>query len=364
MENQGLLFIPDISGFTKFVHETEIDHSSLIIKELLEVLINANQIGLEISEIEGDAILFYKFGERPSLQDIYLQVERMFQEFHRSLLVYDNRRFCQCVACKSAVNLTLKVITHYGEFTGYNVKNFNKLIGRDIIVAHQLLKNDIEQHEYWLVTQNLLQGQNPTEFTKWMQWSRSAKETEIGSIPFQYTGLTELKAALPDDVLPPVELNRKAKMMSISREYATDIITLFHASGDYKYRSQWMEGVKKVEEVSHFLPRIGTRYRCVLKNGVVTTYASSYRYEADRIQFSESNEQNKDVLLFILQKKGRGRSSLTIEYYIPRSFLSQFMFSVLRKKYLENRFNKSLTNLAEIASNLKIPSADLQGLQP
>ena len=57
MENKGLLFIPDISGFTRFVNETEIDHSRLIIQELLEILINANQIGLEVSEIEGDAIL-------------------------------------------------------------------------------------------------------------------------------------------------------------------------------------------------------------------------------------------------------------------------------------------------------------------
>ena len=36
MENKGLLFIPDISGFTRFVNETEIDHSRLIIQELLE----------------------------------------------------------------------------------------------------------------------------------------------------------------------------------------------------------------------------------------------------------------------------------------------------------------------------------------
>ena len=61
METKGLLFIPDISGFTRFVNETEIEHSRLIIQELLETLINTNEIGLEISEIEGDAILFYKF---------------------------------------------------------------------------------------------------------------------------------------------------------------------------------------------------------------------------------------------------------------------------------------------------------------
>jgi hypothetical protein len=58
MENKGLLFIPDISGFTRFVNETEIGHSRLIIQELLEILINANEVGLEVSEIEGDAILY------------------------------------------------------------------------------------------------------------------------------------------------------------------------------------------------------------------------------------------------------------------------------------------------------------------
>ena len=64
-KTEGYFFIPDISGFTRFVNETEIDHSRLIIQELLEILINSNQIGLEVSEIEGDAILFYKFGESP-----------------------------------------------------------------------------------------------------------------------------------------------------------------------------------------------------------------------------------------------------------------------------------------------------------
>ena len=80
MENRGLLFIPDISGFTRFVTEMEIDHSRHIIQELLEILINANSTGLEISEIEGDAILFYKYGEPPDLKTIYGQVERMFCE--------------------------------------------------------------------------------------------------------------------------------------------------------------------------------------------------------------------------------------------------------------------------------------------
>src|SRR4030095_3106913 len=159
MPNRGLIFIPDISGFTQFISEMEIGHSRLIIQELLETLINSNQIGLQISEIEGDAILFYKFSGTPDLAEIYKQVEKMFLEFHKKIISYDHRKFCQCTACMSAINLTLKIITHYGEFTDYNVHNYNKLIGKDIIIAHRLLKNDIPQHEYWLVTNNMLQAE-------------------------------------------------------------------------------------------------------------------------------------------------------------------------------------------------------------
>jgi hypothetical protein len=46
MENKGLIFIPDISSFTRFVNEMEIGHSRTIIQELLEILINANRIGM------------------------------------------------------------------------------------------------------------------------------------------------------------------------------------------------------------------------------------------------------------------------------------------------------------------------------
>jgi len=83
MQNKGLLFIPDISGFTQFVNEVEIGHSRFIIQQLLEILIKSNELKLEISEIEGDAILFYKFGEPQKLESLYQQVEKMLWHFTR-----------------------------------------------------------------------------------------------------------------------------------------------------------------------------------------------------------------------------------------------------------------------------------------
>ena len=282
MQNQGLLFIPDISGFTRFVNEMEIEHSRFIIQQLLEVLINANESGLEISEIEGDAILFYKFGEPLELEKIYQQVEKMFCTFHQYLISYDQRRICQCKACISAVNLTLKVITHYGEYTSLNVKNFSKLIGKDVIVAHQLLKNDIPQHEYWLVTSNLLENMQPADFAQWMRWNISTRQTENGEINFYYTLLTPLKEILPKTSPVKMDLSDKVKMISLTKSYNFDIKRLCYTVVHLDLRHLWFTGLKLVDEVEHFLPGVGKRHRHVLQNGkTIMKYVSSFVYDPE-----------------------------------------------------------------------------------
>lgn len=354
MENKGLLFIPDISGFTRFVTETEIGHSRLIIQELLELLINANQSGLEISEVEGDAILFYRFGQAPDLQQVYTQVERMFRDFHRHLLAYDALRFCQCKACIAAVNLSLKVITHYGEFTRYNVKNFQKLIGKDVIVAHQLLKNDIGQHEYWLVTNALAQSKPLPGFKGWMEWTTSQKFTDSGAIPFHYAPLSPLKKELPPSPLPGLELDKRTKVLSASREYEAHIITLFHATGGPQYRHRWQEGVQKVEEFSHFLPRVGMKSRWVLESGEVVVYASSYSFHPDKIQFSETDEQKRYCTYYTLEKIDELRTRLIVDFYIRKNYFREWAFGLWKKKELNATLERSLTRLGNLVKEIDV----------
>jgi hypothetical protein len=355
MENRGLLFIPDISGFTRFVTEMEIDHSRHIIQELLEILINANSIGLEISEIEGDAILFYKYGEVPDLKTLYGQVEKMFCEFHRHISAYEYRRLCQCKACRAAINLTLKVVTHYGEFTGYNVKNFSKLIGKDVIVAHQLLKNEIEQHEYWLVTKNLLQDRSPEGFKNWMTWDLSAKKTETGEIPFQYTQLSPLKNEIAAEPPLNLELKKQKKMITVSKEFETDINTLFYAAGHFEYRSRWQAGVKSVDQVSHYLPRVGTKHRCVLENGQAIMYTSHFSYGPEKIVYVETDEKKRGSTYFIFEKITDQRTRLSLEFYLKKSPVWQLMFNLAMKKKLQSVFIKSLDNLENFVKEVELP---------
>lgn len=358
MENRGLLFIPDISGFSRFISETEIGHSRLIIQELLEILINANDIGLEISEIEGDAILFYKFGSPPELEQLYRQVEKMFCAFHSTLLAYEQHRYCQCKACSSANTLSLKVITHYGEFTGYNIKNFHKLIGKDLIVAHQLLKNDIPQHEYWLITGNLSGGPQPEGFAQWMHWNSSVKQTEAGAVPFHYTQLSHLRKELsPDHSFHSLVLEKKVKVFSLEKIVDTDIITLFHATGDFQYRNRWQEGVRKVEVVDHFLPRVGMKCRCIHDHGETIIYSSSYVFRPDKIEFSETDEGKNNATYYTLQRLAPKKTKLTLDFYLRKNFGDELLFNLLKKKKLKSSFHRSLENLAGMAKELKIASA-------
>lgn len=354
MENRGLLFIPDISGFTRFVNQTDIEHSRLIIQELLEVLINANDSGLQVSEIEGDAILFYKFGENPDLKSLYPQVEKMFCAFHQQLFAYDRSRFCQCSACTSAIDLTLKVITHYGEFTGYTVKNFNKLIGKDVIVAHQLLKNDIQQHEYWLVTDNL-QKEEPAGPEKWMKWDTKVKQTEAGEVTYHFTQLAKLKDSIVSEPPPQLEFSDKVKVLSMARVYDADIIRLFHASGDFRYRHQWQEGVKGVEEVSHLLPRVGMKHRLIREDGESVIFASSYSFSPQKIVFAETDEQKKNCHSYTLEKIGEEKTRLTIDYFIRRSLGNATLFNIFRKRKMKALLQQSLVNLDTVVKEVVLP---------
>jgi len=356
MENRGLLFIPDISGFTRFVNEVEISHSQFIIQQLLEELIKANDSGLEISEIEGDAILFYKYGEPGDLASLYQQVAKMFRAFHQYLVAYDNRKICQCKACISAVHLSLKVISHYGEFTSLNVRQFNKLIGKDVIIAHQLLKNDIEQHEYWLVTKDLLQNKQPAELAQWMHWDSSIKQTEGGEIGFHYTQLGPLKKEITAPSAQ-IELFDKVKMLSVSRDYAIDIKTLCYTVVHFEFRHLWYAGIKAIDEVEHFLPGIGSRHRHVLDNGKEEMmYISSFVYDPEgKTIFSETDEKKKSSVYFIAEKTGEHSSRLTIEIYFQRNIVKQALFNQLEKKKRERDLQQSLERLDKVVKEMVVP---------
>ena len=80
--SKGLIFIVDISGFTKFVSRTANEDGNWVIRQLFNSIINANELSFQISEIEGDAILFYQFGKPLSVTKILAQFIKMLHSLH------------------------------------------------------------------------------------------------------------------------------------------------------------------------------------------------------------------------------------------------------------------------------------------
>lgn len=144
----GIVMIPDISGYTKFVNSICIEAGRYITRELLSVILEANSTRLEVSEIEGDAILFYKFGPKPSVEAIVRQYEEMLSSFNAKLRDIED-------IVGHRLNLSLKLIAHYGSFSEYTIGAFKKLYGEPVVRAHALLKNNVESNTYILLTGSL-----------------------------------------------------------------------------------------------------------------------------------------------------------------------------------------------------------------
>jgi hypothetical protein len=56
------------------------------------------------------------------------------------------------------LDLTLKLIVHYGEMSEFRIGNFTNLYGQVVIEAHRLLKNSIPSNAYVLLTDELIKA--------------------------------------------------------------------------------------------------------------------------------------------------------------------------------------------------------------
>ena len=193
-----LLCIPDISGFTQFMSKTDFELSSKVIPSLLNKIVYSNEIGLKISEIEGDAVLFYKTGDLPSLKDLLNQCKFFYTEFYKQLYALKKRHQGTEAAKIIPEVLGLKIILHYGEEVGLvAVGKRIKLIGEDVITAHRLLKNNIPEEEYILISNDLLSKFSEEEVNIQLDWAHFEKglikEEHLGEIEFRYIDLTRIQ---------------------------------------------------------------------------------------------------------------------------------------------------------------------------
>ncbi len=181
---QGFLVLADISGFTAFVTATEIEHGPPIIAALLEAVIQRIAPPLGIQEIEGDAVFALGPDGAVAPPSALLGVLRAgfagFRELQREMQ-RDER--CPCDACRNIWRLRLKMIGHHGTFLQQTVGGHAQAAGKDVILAHCLLKNHVPRRmDYALLTRPALRymGVDPTRagLASHVEWYEHFGEVE------------------------------------------------------------------------------------------------------------------------------------------------------------------------------------------
>jgi hypothetical protein len=146
MTQPGFLIISDITGYSKYVNESELEHARDSLTDLLNILIQHTQSPLVISKLEGDAVFSYApaggFLQGQSLLDM---IETTYASFRKALELMVLNTTCPCNACRNLPNLDLKFFVHFGSYMTQKLGTFTELVGNDVNLVHRLAKNQIKE---------------------------------------------------------------------------------------------------------------------------------------------------------------------------------------------------------------------------
>lgn len=190
MEENVLLFIADISGYTKYMvsNRNSYIHAQIIITKLLGTIIDDLHLPFEVSKIEGDAVFFfYKADDEEIDKSIGDKILSFYDIFSEKINHLNNSTLCDCDSCKNITNLKLKIIIHFGKALFSKISKFDELSGIDVIIVHRLLKNSIKSNQYIAVTEHakeLLFFDCKKEFKSIVE-----KDKDTGSIKLNYINL-------------------------------------------------------------------------------------------------------------------------------------------------------------------------------
>lgn len=345
-----LLFMPDISGFTQFVSATEINHSQHIIAELLETLIDNNTLGLSISEIEGDAIFFYKTDKLPSAEEIAEQCRKMFIAFRHQLSKYDLLRICDCGACSTANMLTLKFVAHVGNVSIMNVSNRQKLFGTDVILIHRLLKNEIPEHEYMLFTDQIPVAtiSNTAADRNWMRFIEKTESYDVGMVKYAYSHLASLYDQVPEPEIPKMKTFRVPNPVRYSIDVNAPFQFVYSILTELKLRAEALpgvEGIKVHDEPHNQINKLGTVHECIRNPPSGPALTSGTEKSDTKLMFTETSLVKPMSFDYIVEKTGGQSCRITLAVHMPLSLPKKILFNLMMKKQVDQDMTAAMAHV-------------------
>ncbi|MBL4707431.1 MAG: DUF2652 domain-containing protein [Flavobacteriales bacterium] len=356
---KSLLFIPDISGYTKFIQSTEIEHAEHVIAEILEVLIAANTEELKLAEIEGDALFFYKEGSIPSQERLLAQVEGMFSAFYGHLKMMEKNRICTCNACATAPNLELKIVAHTGAIQFLKVQGNKKPFGSSVITVHRLLKNSVNSNNYVLLSKDLSNSvdMKPTYQSDLFGFKEAKEEYDDVMVDYIYSNIdVEQLQITPFE--KPFKVNfKKVPDAIFDMEFNTSANELLEIITNYKYRGSWVKGVDSFVFNENEVTRLGTEHTCIV-NGKQLDFVTVIKdCQPNEIIYGELTKSPPPVdelyNFFIITPINETSCRMKVEIYaVSKSPFKKLLFLFV-KGVLKKSTANSLENLKTLVNSKK-----------
>jgi hypothetical protein len=152
--------IADISGYTGYLADVELDHAQDILADLIGAVVTALRPNFRLAKLEGDAAFTFATAEKVDGSMLLDTIERCYFGFRRRRRDVRQATSCECNACVQIPDLDLKFVVHHGAAILQKVAGRQELLGSDVIVAHRLLKNEVTERlamsAYALITQKCI----------------------------------------------------------------------------------------------------------------------------------------------------------------------------------------------------------------
>ncbi len=176
------LFILDISGYTRFLVNTDLVHGNETISDILNALYEFSPKELTLNKVEGDALFF--FTTVLNKERLCQLSKDIYKKFKQEILttISHKHNACPFTLCRHISDLSIKFFIHEGEVAFHKVYDFEELIGKSVIEIHRVMKNSISSDSYILIV-----DQAGMHFDKYKY---------IGKINYNLVSLEEKKISL------------------------------------------------------------------------------------------------------------------------------------------------------------------------
>ncbi len=352
--SESTLFIPDISGFTKFVKSTELSHSKHIIEELISIIVTQGKKSFEVAEVEGDAVFLYK-ETKMTPEELVDNAKRIYVAFHKHLRSYEHNRLCECGACTSAIDLKLKFIVHSGDISLANYgTGTSKPFGDAVIVAHRLLKNQVPMQEYILFTDHFVKKSELE-----LDGDGTLLDESLGEITFKYLKIDHWKA---EALIDKKELQREKVDLeiSINEDIDLDAISLHRFISQFKYRHLWNKEAERVEYNEDAINQMGAQHFCVV-NGKDLVFDTIKPDFTEGLSYGEILKNPAPLkymeLNFLIREAASRRSHLKMVIKASLKWKVQKLLLPVLKRKLKGQASKTVQSLKEAIQ--EVPIAEL-----